>query len=82
MVPELWIRAISFKNTILNEGKEIFVNFNLQLNTIIGGRGSGKSSIIRMLAGGMDSFDADELEAIRNEQESFYQERKKDKTIM
>ena len=79
MVPELWIRAISFENTILNEGKEIYVNFNPQLNTIIGGRGSGKSSIIRMLAGGMDSFDADELEAIRNEQESFYQERKKDK---
>lgn len=76
--PELWIRSIRAKNTILNE-EEIFVNFNPQLNAIIGGRGSGKSSIIRMLAGGMASFDGNSLESIKNEQDNFYKMKKKEK---
>lgn len=80
MVPDLWIRGISFQNTSLNEEKEVIVNFNPQLNTIIGGRGSGKSSIVRMLAGGLDSFEADKLDMIKAEQENFYQDRKKDKS--
>lgn len=78
-VPDLWIRGISIANTTLNDKNEILVDFNPQLNTIIGGRGSGKSSIIRLLAGGMESFDAEELEIIKNEQENFYRERKKDR---
>lgn len=79
MYPEIWIRKIVIKNTILNEKNDIIVDFNPQLNTIIGGRGSGKSSIIRLLAGGMNSFQADGLSDIINEQESFYRNSKKDR---
>lgn len=79
MSPEIWISGISANNTILNRSDEISMCFNPQLNTIIGGRGSGKSSIIRLIAGGLDSFDADDLSNIREEQEYFYQEQKKDK---
>ena len=80
MFPEMWIREIAITNTTLNDKSDIVVNFNPQLNAIIGGRGSGKSSIVRLLAGGMESFDAEGLSDITNEQDSFYQERKKDKS--
>lgn len=76
--PELWIKSIKINNTILNKG-DITINFNPQLNTIIGGRGSGKSSIIRSLAGGMQSFDAESLDSIKQEQENFYKESGKEK---
>lgn len=76
--PELWINSIKIYKTVLNK-EEIAVYFNPQLNTIIGGRGSGKSSIIRMLAGGMHSFDAGSLNIIKQEQENFYKESGKDK---
>ena len=47
--PEFWIKSITITDTSLT-GKEPFkVNFNPQLNTIIGGRGSGKSSILRFI---------------------------------
>ncbi|CAM4328527.1 TrlF family AAA-like ATPase [Gillisia limnaea] len=49
--PEFWIKSITIANTTLT-GKEPFkVGFNPQLNTIIGGRGSGKSSILRFIRG-------------------------------
>ena len=49
--PEFWIKSITITDTSLT-GKEPFkVNFNPQLNTIIGGRGSGKSSILRFIRG-------------------------------
>jgi hypothetical protein len=70
-VPELWIKSIKIRNTILNR-EDFEVSFNPQLNSIIGGRGSGKSSIIRMLAGGLQSFDGENLEKIKEEQEAFY----------
>ena len=79
LLPELWIRRFSFGNTSLNNKKEVVVNFNPQLNTIIGGRGSGKSSVIRLLAGGLESFDAEDLSVIKEEQDSFYKARGKDK---
>lgn len=70
-VPELWIKSIKIRNTTLNK-EEFEVSFNPQLNSIIGGRGSGKSSIVRMLAGGLQSFDGENLEKIKEEQEAFY----------
>lgn len=70
-VPELWIKSIKISDTILNK-EDFEVSFNPQLNSIIGGRGSGKSSIIRMLAGGLQSFDGENLEKIKEEQEAFY----------
>jgi len=49
--PEFWIKSITITDTSLT-GKEPFkVDFNPQLNTIIGGRGSGKSSILRFIRG-------------------------------
>lgn len=49
--PDFWIKSITITDTSLT-GKEPFkVEFNPQLNTIIGGRGSGKSSILRFIRG-------------------------------
>lgn len=49
--PDFWIKSITITDTSLT-GKEPFkVAFNPQLNTIIGGRGSGKSSILRFVRG-------------------------------
>ena len=78
--PELWIQKVEIENTLLNENETIEVSFNPQLNTIIGGRGSGKSSIIRVIAGGTKSFDAENLDLIKAEQDNFYKQvNKKDK---
>lgn len=77
--PELWIKSIKVSNTTLNRINDININFNPQLNTIIGGRGSGKSSIIRIIAGGLLSFEAENLAMIKAEQDNFYKEQKKDK---
>lgn len=49
--PDFWIKSVTITDTSLT-GKEPFkVEFNPQLNTIIGGRGSGKSSILRFVRG-------------------------------
>lgn len=77
--PELWIKSLKFSHTNINKKNDVVVNFNPQLNTIIGGRGSGKSAIIRIIAGGMESFEGEGLDSILNEQENFYKERKRDK---
>lgn len=77
--PELWIKSLKFSKTNLNKKNDVIVKFNPQLNTIIGGRGSGKSAIIRIIAGGMESFEGEGLDSIFNEQENFYKERRRDK---
>lgn len=76
MEPELWINSMSIQDTSLNDG-EIKLSFNPQLNTIIGGRGSGKSSVIRTLAGATISFSTN-IDAIQDEQIQFYKEIGKD----
>ena len=63
-----------FLDLYINENAKIDVSFNSQLNTIIGGRGSGKSSIIRTIAGGMNSFSGENLNIISQEQMEFYKE--------
>lgn len=51
-MPSLWIRKITVLNTTLTKKECIFcMDFNPQLTAIIGGRGSGKSSILRFLRG-------------------------------
>lgn len=74
------IREVVLSNSILNENAKIDVSFNSQLNTIIGGRGSGKSSIIRTIAGGMNSFSGENLNIISQEQMEFYKENGKTKS--
>lgn len=50
--PDTWIKSISIKETELSKkGVSVVVKFNPQMNTIIGGRGSGKSSILQFLRG-------------------------------
>ena len=50
--PSLWIHKITIQNTTVTRKEKVFeIEFNPQLTTIIGGRGSGKSSILRFLRG-------------------------------
>lgn len=50
--PELWIKSITITDTTLTEdGIPLKIDFSPQLTSIIGGRGSGKSSIIRFIRG-------------------------------
>lgn len=72
--PDLIIRGIEIYDCILNEKEDIAIFFNPQMNTIIGGRGSGKSSIIRTIAGAMNSFTGEKLSVISDEQKNFYKE--------
>lgn len=71
-VPELWIKNIKIENTTLNPYRPIGVELNPQLNCIIGGRGSGKSSVIRTIAGSLKSMDENGLQEIVEEQKNFY----------
>lgn len=64
----------------MNEKEDIKISFNPQMNTIIGGRGSGKSSIIRTIAGAMNSFSGENLNVISEEQKNFYKENGKSKS--
>lgn len=77
-LPDLWINSIKISDTLLNKN-DFEINFNPQLNCIIGGRGSGKSSIVRMIAGGLQSFDGDNLDKIKEEQDNFYKIPSKDR---
>lgn len=50
--PELWIKSISItETTITDSASPLRIDFSPQLTTIIGGRGSGKSSILRFVRG-------------------------------
>ena len=48
---DFWIKSITNTDTSLTGEVPFKVDFNPQLNTIIGGRGSGKSSILRFIRG-------------------------------
>jgi len=78
--PDMVIRKIQISDCILNEKEDIKISFNPQMNTIIGGRGSGKSSIIRTIAGAMNSFSGENLNIISEEQKNFYKENGKSKS--
>ncbi len=70
--PDMWIKSIKVENATINPYKELNVEFNPQLNAIIGGRGSGKSSIIRIMAGCLSSLNTYALDEIKKEQDKFY----------
>lgn len=72
-VPDSWIKSIEIKNNELAE--DLKVEFNPQLNSIIGGRGSGKSSILRFIRGVLGSDEELQgMDEILKDQEDFYQE--------
>lgn len=72
--PDVWIKSISIINTsITDETSPLNIYFNPQLNTIIGGRGSGKSSILRFIRGVFNrTFDLDGLNEILKDHKEFY----------
>lgn len=72
--PELWIKSISISNTTITEPTNpLKVEFSPQLNTLIGGRGSGKSSILRFIRGVFNrTADLTELNEILNDHNEFY----------
>ena len=70
-LPNFWIKQVKFSNTTINPKKEVSIDFNPHLNTIIGGRGSGKSTIIRLITGIL-SPQSVEGTAVQDDQERFY----------
>ena len=72
--PSLWIKSIAIQNTTITQKDIVFnIEFSPSLTTIIGGRGSGKSSILRFLRGVFDrNADINGLEEILEEQRNFF----------
>lgn len=72
--PELWIKSISISNTtITDSATPLKVDFSPQLNTLIGGRGSGKSSVLRFIRGVFNrTADLSDLNEILNDHNEFY----------
>lgn len=72
-MPQLWIKKISIKDIEVLGKDELEVEFNPQLTAIIGGRGSGKSTIVRFLTAAFARKRIEELEEIYKEFIAFYQ---------
>ena len=72
--PSLWIKSLKvYNNTIVKKEIPFEIEFNPQLNSIIGGRGSGKSSILRFIRGVFNN--TEEIRSIHevlNDHLSFY----------
>lgn len=74
ITPDLWIKSIAISNTtITNDTSPLRIDFSPQLNTLIGGRGSGKSSILRFIRGVFNrTLDLQGLKEITFDHEEFY----------
>lgn len=71
--PDLWIKSISITNTTITDDNPLVIDFSPQLTTIIGGRGSGKSSILRFIRGLFNrTADLKELPEIISDHNEFY----------
>ncbi|MBQ6458998.1 MAG: AAA family ATPase [Exiguobacterium sp.] len=71
-LPNNWIKSLKVSNTELNES-DFEISFNPQMTTIIGGRGTGKSSVVRFIRGLFDmSSDLKGLSSLQNEQVNFF----------
>lgn len=81
-MPQLWIKKINIKDIELLGKEELELEFNPQLTTIIGGRGSGKSTIIRFLTAVFNKKRIKELDEIYKEFISFYQFKNKDVGVL
>ena len=77
-IPGLWIKSLTILDTTINPlNRDISLDFNPQLNCVIGGRGSGKSSVVRTLTGGLQLSDRSS-ETIQAEQDNYYKRVKTD----
>jgi PHP family Zn ribbon phosphoesterase len=74
--PELWVKSISITDTTITDGgTPLKIDFSPQLTTIIGGRGSGKSSILRFVRGLFNrTNDLTELNEIIADHNEFYKQ--------
>jgi hypothetical protein len=73
--PELLIKGLVINKTVLNSENPIQIQLSPQLNTIIGGRGTGKSAINRIIRGLLDSnSDLDDFNELHNEQTNFFKQ--------
>ena len=71
--PDIWFKSLKVKGTELTKKQDLEIDFNPQLNTIIGVRGSGKSSILRFIRGMFDrTANLNDFEDLLKEQNSFY----------
>lgn len=71
--PDIWFKSLMVTGTILTKRQNLEVEFNPQLNTIIGGRGSGKSSVLRFIRGVFNrNVNLSDFEDLLKEQEQFY----------
>lgn len=80
-IPDTWIQSITIKETELSKtGNDVLIDFNPQMNTIIGGRGSGKSSILQFLRGVFEKEnEIDSLTTIKSEFTNFFKVKDKKK---
>ena len=71
--PDIWFKSLKVSGTNLTTKQDLEIDFNPQLNTIIGGRGSGKSSILRFIRGVFNrTVNIADFEDLLREQNSFY----------
>jgi energy-coupling factor transporter ATP-binding protein EcfA2 len=71
--PDIWFKSLKVTGTKLTTKQDLEIDFNPQLNTIIGGRGSGKSSILRFIRGVFNrAVNLVDFEDLLKEQNLFY----------
>lgn len=71
--PVIWFKSLKVSGTNITTKQDLEIDFNPQLNTIIGGRGSGKSSILRFIRGVFNrTVNLADFEDILKEQNLFY----------
>ncbi|MCB9365540.1 MAG: hypothetical protein H6587_13290, partial [Flavobacteriales bacterium] len=71
--PVIWFKSLKVTGTNLTTKQDLEIDFNPQLNTIIGGRGSGKSSILRFIRGVFNrAVNLADFEDLLKEQNLFY----------
>lgn len=72
--PSLWIKSISITNCLITDTTNpLKIEFSPQLTTIIGGRGSGKSSVLKFIRGLFNRVtDLTELHEILKDHHDFY----------
>jgi ABC-type lipoprotein export system ATPase subunit len=71
--PDIWFKSLKVSGTYLTTKQDLEIDFNPQLNTIIGGRGSGKSSILRFIRGVFNrTVNLADFEDLLKEQSLFY----------
>jgi len=71
--PDIWFKSLKVTGTNLTTKQDLEIDFNPQLNTIIGGRGSGKSSILRFIRGVFNrAVNLADFEDLLKEQNLFY----------